>query len=117
MAISVYFAEANFTAKTYAEVIKRLEKAGLGMPKGRLYHASFGELSRSFCRRSGRRAGRGLRPIPPTHLSPLQKRMSRSGGASFRSVSSPTRDKWVLKFSFSRAAWATISFCPEAALS
>jgi len=43
MAISVYFAEANFTAKTYAEVIKRLEKAGLGMPKGRLYHASFGK--------------------------------------------------------------------------
>jgi hypothetical protein len=33
----------NFTAKTYAEVIKRLEKAGLGMPKGRLYHASFGK--------------------------------------------------------------------------
>jgi hypothetical protein len=43
MAISVYFGEANFTAKTYAEVIKRLEKAGLGMPKGRLYHASFGK--------------------------------------------------------------------------
>jgi len=43
MAISVYFAEANFTAKTYAEVIKRLEKAGLGMPKGRLYHASYGD--------------------------------------------------------------------------
>ena len=43
MAISVYFAEANFTAKQYAEVVKRLEKAGLGMPAGRLYHASYGD--------------------------------------------------------------------------
>jgi hypothetical protein len=42
MAISVYFPEANFTAKLYTEVVKRLEKAGAGMPKGRLYHASFG---------------------------------------------------------------------------
>jgi len=45
MAISVYFPEANFTAKQYAEVVKRLEKAGAGMPKGRLYHASFGDTN------------------------------------------------------------------------
>ena len=32
MAISVYFGEANFTAKLYSEVLKRLEKAGLGLP-------------------------------------------------------------------------------------
>jgi hypothetical protein len=42
MAISVYFGKANFTAKLYAEVLKRLEKAGAGMPKGRLYHVCFG---------------------------------------------------------------------------
>ena len=43
MAISVYFGKANFTAKLYAEVLKRLEKAGAGMPKGRLYHVFFGD--------------------------------------------------------------------------
>jgi hypothetical protein len=42
MAISVYFPEANFTAKPYTEVLERLEKAGAGTPKGRLYHASLG---------------------------------------------------------------------------
>ena len=42
MAISVYFPEANFTVKLYTEVVNRLVKAGAGMPKGRLYHASFG---------------------------------------------------------------------------
>lgn len=43
MAISVYFGKANFTAKLYTEVVKRLEKAGAGMPKGRLYHVCFGD--------------------------------------------------------------------------
>ena len=43
MAISVYFPEANFTKKLYSEIVKRLEKAGAGTPKGRLYHVSFGE--------------------------------------------------------------------------
>ena len=42
MAISVYFPEANFTAKLYTEVVNRLEKAGAGMPKGRIHHTSFG---------------------------------------------------------------------------
>ncbi|HKH66695.1 MAG TPA: hypothetical protein VKA75_04940 [Reyranella sp.] len=43
MAIGVYFPEANFTAKQYGEVVKRLEQAGMGMPTGRLHHVSFGE--------------------------------------------------------------------------
>jgi hypothetical protein len=43
MAISVYFPEAKFTATQYAEVLKRLEQAGAGTPKGRLYHSSFGD--------------------------------------------------------------------------
>lgn len=34
---------ASFTSKQYNEVVKRLEQAGAGMPKGRLYHASFGD--------------------------------------------------------------------------
>ena len=45
MAISVFFPEANFTAKQYAEVIKRLEKAGAGTPKGRLHHTCFGDVT------------------------------------------------------------------------
>jgi hypothetical protein len=43
MTISVYFPEANLTSKQYEEIINRLETAGQGMPKGRLYHASFGD--------------------------------------------------------------------------
>src|SRR5260370_41603242 len=43
MAIGVYFPEGNFTAKQYDEAVKKLEEAGAGMPKGRLYHASFGD--------------------------------------------------------------------------
>ena len=43
MTIGVYFPEANFTSKDYDEIVKRLEKAGQGMPNGRLYHASFGD--------------------------------------------------------------------------
>jgi hypothetical protein len=39
----VYFPEANFTTKQYDEAVKKLEEAGVGMPKGRLYHASFGD--------------------------------------------------------------------------
>jgi hypothetical protein len=45
MAIGVYFPEANFTTKQYDEAVKKLEEAGVGMPKGRLYHASFGDAN------------------------------------------------------------------------
>ena len=45
MAIGVYFPESNFTMKQYDEAVKKLEEAGVGMPNGRLYHASFGEAN------------------------------------------------------------------------
>ena len=43
MAVGIYFPEANFTSKQYGEVVKRLEQAGEGMPKGRLHHTCFGD--------------------------------------------------------------------------
>ena len=43
MAIGVYFGASGMTSQQYDEVITKLQAAGLGSPKGRLYHASFGE--------------------------------------------------------------------------
>lgn len=43
MAIGVYFASQSMTAQKYSEVLKQLEAAGAGSPKGRLYHSSFGD--------------------------------------------------------------------------
>jgi len=43
MAIGVYFPVSGMTSQQYDDVIKKLQAAGLGSPKGRVYHASFGE--------------------------------------------------------------------------
>lgn len=45
MAIGVYFASQSMNAQRYSEVVKQLEAAGAGSPKGRLYHASFGDTN------------------------------------------------------------------------
>lgn len=42
MSLSIYFKPKSMNTDKYDEVIKRLEKAGAGNPKGRLYHACFG---------------------------------------------------------------------------
>ena len=43
MAIGVYFPSQSLTAQRYSDIVKQLETAGAGSPKGRLYHASFGD--------------------------------------------------------------------------
>jgi hypothetical protein len=43
MAIGVYFASQSITAQKYGEILKQLESAGVGSPKGRLFHSSFGD--------------------------------------------------------------------------
>jgi hypothetical protein len=43
MAISAYFGSGSMSAQKYADVVKKLEAAGVGSPKGRHYHASFGD--------------------------------------------------------------------------
>lgn len=45
MAIGVYFASQSITAQRYSEILKQLEAAGAGSPKGRLYHSSFGDTN------------------------------------------------------------------------
>jgi hypothetical protein len=42
MAIGVYFSPASMTAQQYDEIIRRLEQAGAGAPRGRTYHSCFG---------------------------------------------------------------------------
>jgi hypothetical protein len=42
MALAIYFHPEKMNAKTYDEVISRLEAAGQGKPKGRVHHSSFG---------------------------------------------------------------------------
>jgi hypothetical protein len=37
------FTPTGFTAAKYEEVIKKLDAAGAGAPKGRSYHVSFGD--------------------------------------------------------------------------
>ena len=43
MAIGIYFAPTSMTVAQYDEIVQRLKKAGAGHPKGRRYHACFGE--------------------------------------------------------------------------
>ena len=40
--IAIYFHPQNMTVDKYDEVIRRLEAAGEGRPKARLYHSCFG---------------------------------------------------------------------------
>jgi hypothetical protein len=40
MALGFYFAPSSFTPARYDETIKRLEEAGAGAPRGRLYHVA-----------------------------------------------------------------------------
>lgn len=42
MAIAVRFTPKSMNAASYDECIKRLEQAGEGAPKGRLYHVCYG---------------------------------------------------------------------------
>ena len=42
MAIGLYFHPSNMTAEQYDDVIKRLDAAGAGSPKGRVHHSCFG---------------------------------------------------------------------------
>ena len=42
MAIIVHFAVEEMNEDKYAEILRRLEKAGAGAPPGRLYHACYG---------------------------------------------------------------------------
>lgn len=42
MAIGIYFSPTSMTAQQYDEIIKRLDQAGAGAPKGRTYHSCFG---------------------------------------------------------------------------
>jgi hypothetical protein len=46
MAIGIYFAPTSMTVDQYAETVQRLKKAGAGHPKGRRYHACFGEADK-----------------------------------------------------------------------
>ena len=40
MALGLYFQPSGFTPETYDKVIQRLDAAGAGAPKGRLYHVA-----------------------------------------------------------------------------
>ena len=42
MAIAMYFNPPSMSAAQYDDVIKRLEAAGQGTPKGRTHHSAFG---------------------------------------------------------------------------
>ena len=43
MSFVLTFTPTGFTAAKYEEVIKQLEAAGAGAPKGRSYHVSYGD--------------------------------------------------------------------------
>jgi hypothetical protein len=43
MAITVGFTPKSMSAAQYDECIRRLEQAGAGAPKGRLYHVCYGD--------------------------------------------------------------------------
>ena len=45
MAIGVYFPSQSMTTDRYSNIVKQLAAAGVGSPKGRLYHASFGDTN------------------------------------------------------------------------
>ena len=38
-----HFAPKPFSTTTYAEAVRRLDKAGAGAPAGRLHHAAYGD--------------------------------------------------------------------------
>jgi hypothetical protein len=42
MAIAVHFAVEGMNEEKYAEILRRLEKAGAGAPPGRLHHTCYG---------------------------------------------------------------------------
>jgi len=42
MSISIKFSPKSMSAAKYGECIRRLEQAGAGAPKGRLYHVCYG---------------------------------------------------------------------------
>ena len=42
MAIGMYFSPESMTAAQYDEIMRRLDQAGAGSPKGRLFHSCFG---------------------------------------------------------------------------
>ena len=46
MALAFYFAPASMSATQYDQCIKLLRKAGAGHPRGRVYHACFGDPSK-----------------------------------------------------------------------
>jgi hypothetical protein len=43
MAIVIKFKHKGFTAAKYNQAVKQLQEAGLGNPKGRSYHVSYGD--------------------------------------------------------------------------
>ena len=45
MAIGIYFHPASLSTQQYDDATRRLELAGAGKPKGRLFHSAFGEGS------------------------------------------------------------------------
>lgn len=45
MAIVIKFKHKGFTAAKYNQAIRQLQQAGLGSPKGRSYHVSYGDSS------------------------------------------------------------------------
>ena len=45
MALIVHFAPKGMDHEKYAEVLRRLEAAGNGAPRGRLHHACYGDRS------------------------------------------------------------------------
>jgi hypothetical protein len=46
MAIAIYFNPDGMSASKYDEVMKRLDAAGQGRPKGRTHHSTFGPEDR-----------------------------------------------------------------------
>jgi len=45
MSIVLHFRPSGFPLATYQEVLKRLEAAGAGSPKGRSYHVCYGDVN------------------------------------------------------------------------
>lgn len=45
MSIVLHFKPSGFPLATYQEVLKRLEAAGAGSPKGRSYHVCYGDAN------------------------------------------------------------------------
>jgi hypothetical protein len=42
MALGIYFSPKDMTTENYDEIMRRLEAAGAGSPKGRTHHSCFG---------------------------------------------------------------------------